>query len=94
VLLTHVAATMLLARGQVRWLSGAAVAGSVTGIASSVLLMAVHPEAADGVIGTLIGATVMVALMLAGLRDLIRPGAPEVPATPVADRVGSGEPAR
>jgi O-antigen/teichoic acid export membrane protein len=94
VLLTHVAATMLLARGQVRWLSGAAVAGSVTGIASSVLLMTVHPEAADGVIGTLIGATVMVALMLAGLRDLIRPGAPEVPATPVADRVGSGEPVR
>lgn len=71
ILVSYVAFTMYLARGQMRWLTGSAVVGSLTGIGATVALMAWRPDALSGVLGTTIGATVLVVLLLVGLRDLL-----------------------
>jgi O-antigen/teichoic acid export membrane protein len=73
VLLSYVAFTMYLARGQMRWVTGSAVAGTVAGIGSTLALMLWRPSALSGVLGTTIGATVLVVLLLVGLRDLLLP---------------------
>jgi O-antigen/teichoic acid export membrane protein len=73
ILLAYVMFTVLLARGQVRTLGLSTVAGAITGTVSSVLLMRASPDPVDGVIGTLVGATVTVAVMAFALRDLLRP---------------------
>ena len=73
ILVSYVAFTMYLARGQMRWLTGSAVAGSLTGIGATIALMAWRPDALSGVLGTTIGATVLVVLLLVGLRDLFLP---------------------
>jgi O-antigen/teichoic acid export membrane protein len=72
VLVSYVAFTMYLARGQMRWLTGSAIGGTVAGLASTVALMAWRPDALSGVLGTTIGATVLVVLLFVGLRDLFR----------------------
>jgi O-antigen/teichoic acid export membrane protein len=73
VLLSYVAFTMYLARGQMRWLTGSAVAGTLAGIGTTVGLMLWRPDALSGVIGTTVGATVLMVLLLIGLRDLLGP---------------------
>jgi O-antigen/teichoic acid export membrane protein len=73
ILLCHVLFTVLLARGQVRWLALSAVTGAVVGTGSTVLLMHLHPVAASGVIGTGIGAVLMAVLLLIKVRDLLLP---------------------
>jgi O-antigen/teichoic acid export membrane protein len=73
ILLTHFCFTLLMARGQVRWLSLSAVTGSVVGLATTILLTVRSPEAMSGVIGTAVGAGVLALLLLVGLRDLVLP---------------------
>ena len=78
ILVCHVLFTVMLARGQVRRMALAAVTGSVTGTASTVLLMHLHPEATSGVVGTVVGAVVVLVLLLVSVRDLLLPApAPE-----------------
>jgi O-antigen/teichoic acid export membrane protein len=73
ILLTHLCFTLLMARRQVRWLSLSAVAGSLVGLATTIVLTLRSPEAVSGLIGTAVGATVLVLLLLVGLRDLLLP---------------------
>jgi O-antigen/teichoic acid export membrane protein len=73
ILLTHLCFTLLMARGQVRWLSLSAVAGSVVGLATTIALTVHSPSAASGVTGTAVGAAVLALLLLTGLRDLLLP---------------------
>lgn len=73
VLLVHVGATLLLARGQQRWLAGSAVLGAVVGVGASVLLTVVHASGEAAVLGTGIGAVVLAVAQLIGLRDVLLP---------------------
>lgn len=93
ILLAYVMFTVLLARGQVRTLGLSTVAGALTGLATSVLLMQVDPDPVDGVIGTLVGAAVTVTVMACALRDLLRPLDPTtVPAPTVPAPSGATDP--
>jgi O-antigen/teichoic acid export membrane protein len=74
ILVSYVAFTMYLARGQMRWLTASSIAGAASGLAATIALTTWRPEASSGVLGTAIGATVLVVLLLVGLRDvLLRP---------------------
>ena len=79
VLLSHVSFTVLMSRGQQRWLAAATVTGAVTGVLSTLLLVHWRDEASSGVIGTVIGAVIMLAIAAAGIRDVLLP-------LPAADR--------
>jgi O-antigen/teichoic acid export membrane protein len=74
VLLTHVLFSVLLARGQARWLALSAATGSTLGTTATVLAVHAHPTAAAGVFGTALGAAVVAVLLLVGIRDLLLPG--------------------
>jgi O-antigen/teichoic acid export membrane protein len=78
ILVSYVCMSLLSARRQVRWLSLAAVIGSLVGVGTTILLTIRHPEAISGAIGTTVGATVLAALLLFGLRDLLRPLGPSL----------------
>jgi len=82
ILLGYVAMSLLMARGQVRWMALSTVTAAVVGVIASVTLMAHDPSALSGVLGTTVGATTMAVLLLIGVRDLLRP-----------DRDGSRQPA-
>jgi O-antigen/teichoic acid export membrane protein len=79
ILLAYLCFSLLMARGQVRWLALSAVTGSVVGLATTIVLTLRSPDALSGVIGTAVGAGVLALLLLAGLRDLLLP-ARELPA--------------
>lgn len=89
ILVSYVAFTMFLARGQLRWLTGSAVAGTVAGVAATIALMAWRPDALSGVLGTTIGATVLVIALLVGLRDLLLPVAATMLGRPIQVSSGS-----
>jgi O-antigen/teichoic acid export membrane protein len=89
VLLCHVSFPVLMARHQVRWMTGSAVVGAVTGTTASILLMLGHPQATSGVIGTFVGASLMAVLLLTGLRDLFLPQPGAAPTGPTRDRLPS-----
>jgi O-antigen/teichoic acid export membrane protein len=73
ILLCYVLFPVLIARGQSRWMVVSAVSGAALGVAATMLLVHLHPSAASGVLGTGIGALVMVILLLTGVRDLLLP---------------------
>jgi O-antigen/teichoic acid export membrane protein len=74
ILLSFVAFPVLLARRQVRWLAFGSVAGASVGLLSSLALTNWQPEAHSAAIGTAVGAAVLAATFLWGLRDLfVRP---------------------
>lgn len=75
-LLSYVCWTLLLARGRVRMLAAGSAAGAGVGVAVSTALVALRPEALSAVIGTAAGATVLAAVLLTALRDLLREQAP------------------
>jgi O-antigen/teichoic acid export membrane protein len=81
ILFSYVAFTVFLARGQMAWLTGSVIAGTLTGIGATVALMLASPEPAYGVLGTTIGATVLALLLVVGLRDLLLPGVRREPAS-------------
>jgi O-antigen/teichoic acid export membrane protein len=73
ILLTYVAISLLMARGQARWMALSTVAAAVVGVLSGIALMASDPSAVSGVLGTTVGATTLAVLLLIGLRDLLLP---------------------
>jgi O-antigen/teichoic acid export membrane protein len=73
ILITYLCFAIFMARRQVRWLALSCIAGLVVGLTATILLMLHRSEAVSGVLGTLIGATVLVVLLLIGLRDLLLP---------------------
>lgn len=73
VLLTYVALSLLMARGQARWMALSTVAAAVVGVITTTALMTAHPSAFSGVLGTTVGATTLAVLLLAGIRDLLVP---------------------
>lgn len=73
ILVIYLCFAVLMARRQVRWLSSSCIAGLVAGLTATILLMWRRPEAVSGVTGMVIGATVLVILLLIGLRDLLLP---------------------
>jgi hypothetical protein len=75
ILVGYVAWTLLLARRQVRWLAAGSAAGAVTGVALSAALVAWRPDPLSAMIGTVVGAAVLVTVLLTGLRDLFLPSA-------------------
>jgi O-antigen/teichoic acid export membrane protein len=72
-LLSYVLFTVLMARNQLRWLALSAVAAAVVGLGTSTALVLARPTALSAVIGTTVGVTTLAVLLLAGLRDLLRP---------------------
>jgi O-antigen/teichoic acid export membrane protein len=74
ILIAYVGLTLVVARAQMRWLCFSSVIGMLAGVASTVLLVAHHPNAASAAAGTAIGAVTMAVLLLVGLRDLLFPG--------------------
>jgi O-antigen/teichoic acid export membrane protein len=72
-LLSYVLFTLLMARNQLRWLALSAVAAAVVGLGASTALVLARPTALSAVIGTTVGLTTLAVLLLAGLRDLLRP---------------------
>lgn len=72
-LLIYLCFAIFMARRQVRWLSLSCIAGCVVGFAATIVLVQNSPEAVSGVIGTLVGGTVLLLLFLVGLRDLLLP---------------------
>jgi O-antigen/teichoic acid export membrane protein len=72
-LLIYLCFAILTARRQVRWLSLSCIAGCVVGFAATIVLVRSSPAAVSGVIGTLVGGTVLLVLLLIGLRDLLLP---------------------
>lgn len=75
ILVGYVAWTLLLARRQVRWLAAGSAAGAVTGVTLSAALVAWRPDPLSAMIGTAIGAAVLVVVFLIGLHDLFLPSA-------------------
>lgn len=75
-LLAYVSWTLLLARGRVKRLAVASVAGTIAGLTFSAVLVDMHPDAATAVLGTLIGASVLCVVLLWSLRDLLMPARP------------------
>ena len=73
ILLSYVSFTLLMARNQVRWMTVSTIGGTVVGLTTTITLVALHPTALSGVIGTAAGATTLAVLVLWGLRDLLRP---------------------
>lgn len=82
ILLTFVASPALLARHQVRLVAEGSIAGTVTGITVSLVLVSWHPEALSAVIGTAAGVTVVASVFLSGLRDLFTRSSQEAPGSP------------
>jgi len=80
VLLCHVGFTMLMSRRQQGYLAGSAVSGAVVGVVATLLLVHWHDAPSSGVIGTVIGAVVMLGGVAVGLRDLLLPVTPRRPA--------------
>lgn len=89
-LVSYVAWTLLLTRGQVRRLAAASGAGAVTGIVVSTVLTASRPEAVSAVIGTAAGTVVLAAVLLTGLVDVVTGRRPKTAATD-DDRHSSGD---
>jgi O-antigen/teichoic acid export membrane protein len=73
ILLGYVLFPVLIARGQSRWMVVSTVTGAVLGIAVTMLLVHLDASATSAVLGTGIGALVMVVLLLTGVRDLLLP---------------------
>lgn len=73
ILLSYVCFTLLMARGQVRWLTWSSVAGTAVGVGATVVLVLLRPTALSGALGTAIGATTLTVLLFIGLRDLLLP---------------------
>jgi O-antigen/teichoic acid export membrane protein len=71
ILLTFVALAALVARRQMRLIAVGSIAGTVTGVAVSLALVWWYPDALSAVIGTTVGAAVLAAIFLSGLRDLL-----------------------
>lgn len=84
ILLAYVALAALVARHQTRLVAIGSTSGTATGIVVSLVLMRWHPGAISPIIGTAVGATVVAALFLTGLRDLFGPDTPR-PARNVSD---------
>ncbi len=73
ILVVYVAWPLLLVRHQTRLLAGGSAAGAVIGAVVSIALVAWRPDALSGVIGTAVGAGVVAAVVLYGLRDVRHP---------------------
>jgi O-antigen/teichoic acid export membrane protein len=71
ILVSFVAWPCLLARQQVRLVAVACLSATAVGLALSIALVAWRPDALSAVIGTAVGATVLAAVLLTGLRDLL-----------------------
>ncbi|MGH3827911.1 MAG: hypothetical protein ACRDQX_12175 [Pseudonocardiaceae bacterium] len=91
VLLTFVALSALIARHQLRLVAAGCAAGTVIGVAVSLVLFSWHPDALSAVIGTSAGATVVAAVFLGGLRDLFTDSHPRGTERVRSD-VGAGDP--
>ena len=76
ILLTYVSLAALVARHQTRLVGIGGTAGTAAGVLVSLLLMRGHPGAISPIIGTAFGATVVAAVFLTGLRDLLGPSGP------------------
>jgi O-antigen/teichoic acid export membrane protein len=71
ILLAFVALSALIARHQMRLVTAGSAAGTLTAITVSLALIRWRPDALSPVIGTAAGATVLAAVFLSGLRDLL-----------------------
>lgn len=73
ILVMSVALGALVSRGALRRVAVGAIAGATVGTAVSVVLTHWHPTALSPTFGTAVGVTVIAAVYLVGLRDLLQP---------------------
>jgi O-antigen/teichoic acid export membrane protein len=79
IMVSFVALAVLVARRQMRLVAFGAGTGASIGLAVSLVLVSGHPDALSAVIGTAVGVTVLAAVFLGGLRDLLTKIQPQLP---------------